>query len=123
MSIVARHVVLIVKDEGLIRMNAVDAIMDAGYETLEAEDADEAMRIMETRDDITVIFTDIDMPAGSMNGLRLAASVRKRWPPVKIIATSGRVEVRKGDLPDGSVFLPKPYNHSSLADTLVEITR
>ena len=117
-----RQVVLIVEDEAIIRMNAVDAIMDAGHEVLEAENADEAIRILEARNDITIIFTDIDMPAGTMNGLRLAAAVRDRWPPNRIIATSGRVEVRHGDLPSGSLFLAKPYDHRVLTNALADVT-
>ena len=59
--------------------------------------------------DITVVFTDIQMP-GSMDGLKLAEAVRGRWPPIKIVATSGHVNVKETDLPDGEGFLPKPYS-------------
>jgi CheY-like chemotaxis protein len=93
-------VVLIVEDEALVRMTAVDMIEEAGFEVLEATNADEAILLLEARRDITVVFTDIEMP-GSMDGLRLAQAVRGRWPPIKIIATSGRYIVRDGDLPSG----------------------
>jgi CheY-like chemotaxis protein len=82
-----RQVVLIVEDEALVRMTAVDMIEEAGFEILEASNADEAILLLEARRDITVLFTDIEMP-GSMDGLRLAQAVRGRWPPIKIIATS-----------------------------------
>jgi CheY-like chemotaxis protein len=87
-----RQVVLIVEDEALVRMTAVDMIEEAGFEILEAANADEAILLLEARRDITVLFTDIEMP-GSMDGLRLAQAVRGRWPPIKIIATSGRCVV------------------------------
>lgn len=86
-------------------MNAVAMIEEAGFGALEAADADEAIHILETRPDITVIFTDIEMP-GSMNGIRLAHAVRDRWPPIKIIATSGHYGFREGDLPTGADFYP-----------------
>ena len=116
-----RQVVLIVVDEALIRMDAVDAITDAGYGVIQASDADDAIRILETCDDVTIIFTDIDMPAGSMNGLRLAAVVQYRWPPIQIDATSGRVEIQHGDLPPGSLFLAKPYKHRVMSSVLAEM--
>ncbi len=80
--------VLIVEDEFLLRMDAVDMIAAAGFEVIEAANADDAIEILEARRDITVVFTDIQMP-GSMDGLKLARAVRGRWPPIKIIATSG----------------------------------
>src|ERR1700720_1217175 len=114
------RLVLIVEDEALVRMTAVDMIEEAGFEILEAANADEAILLLEARRDITVLFTDIEMP-GSMDGLQLAQAVRGRWPPIKIIATSGRCVVRDGDLPSGGLFLanltarrrfPAPYGTS-----------
>ena len=108
LAVSKRPVVLVVEDELLLRMNAADMVAAAGFEVVEAENADEAIIILEARPDITVIFTDIQMP-GSMDGLKLARAVRGRWPPIKIIATSGRVDVQTGDLPEGGRFLQKPY--------------
>ncbi|MDB5577353.1 MAG: response regulator receiver [Bradyrhizobium sp.] len=116
-----RPVVLIVEDEFLLRMNAVDMIAAAGFEVVEAENADQAIEILEARFDITVVFTDIQMP-GSMDGLKLARAVRGRWPPIKIVATSGHVDVAETDLPDGGRFLPKPYSPDQLTDLLQEMT-
>jgi CheY-like chemotaxis protein len=116
-----RPVVLIVEDEFLLRMNAVDMIRTAGFEAVEAANADEAIEILETRRDIAVVFTDIQMP-GSMDGLKLARAVRGRWPPIKIVATSGHVNVAETDLPDGGKFLPKPYSPHQIAGLLRELT-
>jgi CheY-like chemotaxis protein len=116
-----RPVVLIVEDEFLLRMNAIDMIRGAGFEAVEAADADEAIRILETRRDITVVFTDIQMP-GSMDGLKLARAVRGRWPPIKIVATSGHINVTETDLPDGGRFLPKPYAADQITGLLRELT-
>ena len=116
-----RPVVLIVEDEFLLRMDAVDMILAAGFEVVEAANADEAIEILEARRDITVVFTDIQMP-GSMDGLKLARAVRGRWPPIKIIATSGHLHVMESDLPEGGRFLPKPYNALQVTGVLRELT-
>ena len=115
-----RPVVLVVEDEFLLRMDAVDMIAAAGFEVVEAANADEAIEILESRPDITVVFTDIQMP-GSMDGLKLARAVRGRWPPIKIIATSGHVHIGKTDLPEGGRFLPKPYSPRQVTGVLREL--
>ena len=116
-----RPVVLVVEDELLIRMDAVDMLSRAGFDVIEAVNADEAIMILESGSTIDVVFTDIQMP-GSMDGLKLAAAVRKRWPPIKIVATSGVIKVGENDLPAGSRFLPKPYSPSQIVVTLRELT-
>jgi CheY-like chemotaxis protein len=115
-----RPVVLVVEDEFLLRMDATDMITAAGFDVVEAVDADAAIEILEARDDIAVIFTDIQMP-GSMDGLKLARAVRGRWPPIKIIATSG-VHIGEIDLPEGGRFLPKPYSSAQVAGMLRQLT-
>jgi CheY-like chemotaxis protein len=116
-SAAKRAIILIVEDELLIRTNAVEMIEEAGFEVLEAANADEAIMILEARSDIRIVFTDIQMP-GSMNGLKLAAAVRGRWPPIKIIATSGHHAIRDGELPEGSAFLQKPYSSDAVGRAL-----
>ena len=103
-----RPVVLIVEDEFLIRMYAAEMIEAAGYDVIEAINADHAIAILESRRDIRVVFTDLNLP-GSMDGVKLAHAVRHRWPPVHIIATSAYHPILKDELPEGSVFLPNPY--------------
>lgn len=114
-------VVLVVEDDPLLRMNAVDMIEEAGFRAIEASDADAAIRMLETRNDIRLIFTDIDMP-GSMDGLALAHAVANRWPPVRIIATSGHFRVSETDLPSGGRFIPKPYRQHQLVDMLAGLS-
>jgi CheY-like chemotaxis protein len=116
-----RPVVLIVEDDFLLRMDAADMIAAAGFEAVEAGNADQAIEILEARRDISVVFTDIQMP-GSMDGLKLARAVRGRWPPIKIVATSGRVNVTEVDLPEGGRFLPKPYGPKEITGMLRELT-
>ena len=87
--------VLIVEDEFLLRMDAASSIEDAGFLVYEAENADEAIRMLELHATIRFVFTDVNMP-GSMDGLKLAHYVRGRWPPIKIIVTSGLGHLREG---------------------------
>ena len=117
LSASSRPVVLVVEDEWLLRMDAADMIAAAGFEVVEAVDADEAIEILESRPDIAMVFTDIQMP-GSMDGLKLARAIRGRWPPIKIIATSGLVDVGEKDLPEGGRFLLKPYQPKELTNVL-----
>jgi len=100
-------VVLVVEDEMLLRMRAVDMVEDAGYTSVEAVDADQAVAILESRSDIALLFTDIQMP-GSMDGLGLAHSVHERWPPIKIIMVSGQLKLASIDIPADSRFFGKP---------------
>jgi CheY-like chemotaxis protein len=113
--------VLVVEDEAFVRMDAVEILRAAGFDILEAANADEAIQILETHSDIRLIFTDIDMP-GSMNGLKLAAAVRDRWPPVRIIATSGHFKVQTGDLPADARFISKPYQPAQIISAVRELT-
>jgi DNA-binding NtrC family response regulator len=117
---VRRPVILIVEDDFFLRIHAAEMIQDAGFDVVEAGNADEAIAILEARLDVQVVFTDIQMP-GSMDGLKLACFVRGRWPPMKIVTTSGNSAVRDGDLPEGGVFLPKPYTFDRIAATLREL--
>jgi len=115
-----RPVILVVEDEFLLRMDAAEMIAAAGFAVVEAANADEAIEILETRSDIAVVFTDIQMP-GTMDGLRLARAVRGRWPPIKIVATSGHLTVAETDLPEGGRFLPKPYSALDVTCVLREV--
>ena len=81
-------VVLIVEDEMMLRMRAVDMVEDAGYTPLEALDAAEAVAILESRSDVALLCTDIQMP-GQMDGMGLAHAVHERWPTIGIIVVSG----------------------------------
>ena len=100
-------VVLVVEDEMLLRMRAVDMVEDAGFTSVEAVNADEAVAILESRSDIALLFTDIQMP-GSMDGLKLAHAVHERWPPIKIILVSGQLRLANIDIPADSRFFGKP---------------
>ena len=115
-------VVLVVEDEMLLRMRAVDMVEDAGFTPLEAVDADEAVAILESRSDIALLFTDIQMP-GSMDGLKLAHAVHERWPPIKIILVSGQLKLANIDIPADSRFFGKPLEAREMIAEMQEHDR
>lgn len=100
--------VLVIEDEPLIAWTVEDDLADAGHNVLVAHTADDGMRLLETRSDITTLFTDINTP-GTLNGLKLAACVSRRWPHVGIVITTGNERPDESEMPKGSKFLPKPY--------------
>lgn len=112
-----RPLVLVVEDEPLLRLFAVDMIEDAGFETVEAANSTEAVAILESRPDIRIVFTDVDMPHG-IDGIRLAACIRDRWPPIKIIITSGKPLPRRVNIPAETVFFPKPFRQDKVIEIL-----
>src|SRR5947208_7118770 len=101
--------VLVVEDEMVLRMCAVDIVEDAGFTAVQAVNADQAMSILESRSDISLLFTDIQMP-GSMDGLKLAHAVHDRWPAIKIILVSGQVNPSEAERPVDSRFFGKPLS-------------
>jgi len=116
----SKGLVLVVEDEPLMRMVAASFIQDAGYETIEVADADQAIAILEARNDIRIVLADIDLRGSSMDGLKLAHAVRHRWPPVDLVLTSALTRPKKTELPARGRFLPKPYRVEDLTAVLGE---
>ena len=114
-------VVLVVDDEPLIRINAVDMLADAGWLAFEAGDAAEALELLAAHPEITVLFTDINMP-GEMDGLELARRVHQLRPDVHLIITSGKMRPRRDELPDGGEFLCKPYRERQFIALVEAVT-
>ncbi len=106
-------IILIVEDEPLQRLDMIDLAENAGFEVVEAYNADHALAILEVRPDIRLVLADIDMP-GTMDGLKLAAAVRRRWPPVEIILTTAGIAPLERDLPERALFMSKPLNHQKV---------
>jgi two-component system, response regulator PdtaR len=115
---ICKGVVLVVEDHPLVRMAVLEVLIEAGFEALEASSAGEAIRILETRQDIHLVFTDAEMP-GTMDGVELVHYIRKRWRPVKLIVVSGKTESPPGQLPSGAKFFPKPYRETSVVEAMV----
>jgi CheY-like chemotaxis protein len=84
---------------------------------LEAQDAQEALDVLDRNDDVVLLFTDVSMP-GPMDGLQLIERVAEEWPQIRCIATSGQVDPRQGNLPGAARFLPKPYTAHHLMEAI-----
>ncbi|MEQ1901204.1 MAG: response regulator [Devosia sp.] len=114
--------ILVVEDEPLIRLGVVSVLEDNGHAVFGAGNADEAIAILIARDDIRLVVTDVDMP-GSMDGMQLAALVRSKWPPIKLIVISGKIGVAPSQLPRGAGFLSKPYRDPQLLAMIDDLGR
>jgi two-component sensor histidine kinase/CheY-like chemotaxis protein len=112
--------VLVVEDEMMLRMRAVDIVEDAGFMPVEAVNADDAFAILESRSDIDLLFTDIQMP-GTMDGLKLAHAVHARWPSIKIVLVSGQVSPTETERPVNSRFYGKPLEVKKMIAELQEM--
>lgn len=110
-------IVLVVEDDDLVRICAVEMLVDAGFTTVEARQADEAWYILHERSDIGALFTDVDMP-GSMCGMTLAGRVHEAWPDIRLIVTSGRRCLADKDIPDHGLFVLKPYSAEQVVDAI-----
>ena len=113
--------VLVVDDEPLLRMDVTAVLEEAGCHVIEAANADEALRMMETVAHVDLLVTDVQMP-GSMDGIQLSAAVHSRWPDTEVMVTSGRIQPRAHELPPNVRFLAKPYAPYKLADAAMRLT-
>ncbi len=114
-----KHRVLIVEDEPLVRLVAASMLQDAGFDTLEAVTAEDALHLLEDDDDVCVLFSDVQLP-GKMDGLELARKVHDRWPEIGLLLTSGGINLRRDQIPDAGQFLPKPYDHDEMVEAVRE---
>ena len=115
-----KAVILVVEDEAIIRMGAVQMMEAAGYTVVEALNAHDAMAVLENRTDVRAVFTDINMP-GTWDGMRLARMVRDRWPPIHLIVTSGLISPDINDLPPRGRFIRKPYDPEHVIAAIREL--
>ena len=113
--------ILVVEDETFVRMDAVEMLRTAGFDVLEAVNAKEAIQMLERNSDIRLIFTDIDMP-GSMNGLKLAAAVRDRWPPVGSSPLRGISKYKPETFPRMPDLFPNLTNLRKLSALFVSLS-
>ena len=116
----SRPVILVVDDEALLRMLAVENFEDSGYEVLEAKDGHEAIAILKDRPDIQAIFTDVQMP-GNPDGFGVAREARDVIPNCAVIVVSARQWPESGDLQPGMRFITKPYSGSNVVEMFNEM--
>lgn len=115
-----KPIALIVEDDAFQLMMAGEIAEEAGLQPVLANNADEAMAVLEARDDIRVLVTDVSMP-GAMDGLDLARQVHDRWPLIDIIVVSGHVPKNETLLPKRGRFFTKPYPSQNMVSTLKDI--
>ncbi len=112
------YTVLLVEDEFLIRMFIAELLAEAGFEVIEASDAQTALKRLEIgADDVQAVFTDVDMPPG-MNGLELARQVQERWPEIGVIVTSAHHRPAPHEIAGCEAFIPKPYEPETVVREL-----
>ena len=109
----AKPSIFVVDDEELLRLNAADLLEDNGYTVIEAANAEDALRTLERRPDVRLLFTDIQMP-GPIDGMELARLVHERWPHILLVMTSGRSQPSRSEIPDDGRFIAKPYRAGEL---------
>ena len=114
-------VILTVEDEFMVREYLGEILAETGHTIIAASNADEAISVLEARNDIRIIITDINMP-GSMDGLKLAAAVRDKWPPIKIIIATGRGRPASHEMPSEALFVPKPYDQATVISAVARLT-
>lgn len=116
-----RRSILVVDDEPLIRMNLADFFEDEGYQVHEADSADTAIEILNNNPTIRIVLTDVQMP-GSMDGVKLAHYIRKRFPPTLLVVASGAVKIKAGDLPEHTMLVAKPFDPRFLLEEIERLT-
>ena len=112
--------VLIVDDEAFVRMLVADVLDEAGFQVIEAANAQVALKRLEIADDVQVLFTDINMPPG-MNGLELAQQVHQRWPSIGLVVASGYERPAPDQIADGGLFIPKPFRPEDILSAVQKV--
>jgi CheY-like chemotaxis protein len=87
---------LVVEDETLLRLHAAGLLEEHGFAAVEAANAAEALNVLQSRSDVRLLFTDIQMP-GALDGMDLARAVHARSPCVLLVIASGRIKPRRRD--------------------------
>ena len=108
-----RWPVLVVEDEPILRMDAIGMVEKAGFEAVEAMSSADAIRLLEERLDIRLVYMDLDMPR-SRKGIEIAAAIRKRWPPIEIILTAAYFTRDSVEIPERAEFYSKPIDHAQV---------
>jgi two-component system, response regulator PdtaR len=118
----AKPVILVVEDDELLRLHAAGLLEENGFGVVEAANADAALKLLETRDDVRLLFTDIQMP-GSCDGMDLARQVHARWPSILLVITSGQIKPAQAEIPDHGRFVGKPYREKDLLGEVNDMMR
>jgi CheY-like chemotaxis protein len=121
-AIAGHPTILVTEDDDLLRLYTSELLEDSGYTVVEADNAEEALKVMEVRKDVRLLFTDIQMPPGC-DGLELARQVHERWPKVLLLITSRQIVPAKSEIADDGRFIRKPYRAKDLLEQLDEVLK
>jgi signal transduction histidine kinase/CheY-like chemotaxis protein len=118
----AEEIVLVVEDEDQVRQLSVEALRELGYTVLEAPGAVAALKVLDERPEVTLLFTDIVMP--DINGRKLADEAVRRLPKLKVLYTTGYTNnaiIHNGVLDAGVHLISKPFTLEQLAAKVREV--
>jgi signal transduction histidine kinase/ActR/RegA family two-component response regulator len=110
------ELILVVEDDAGVRNLSVEALRELGYSVIHTATPTEALREIERRPEITLLFTDIVMPV--MTGRELVDRALAIRPGLKVLYTTGYTRnavVHNGIVDVGTAFLPKPFTIDHLA--------
>ena len=116
----SQKTVLVVEDEPLVMIDAIQALEEAGFDVVDAYDGEHALLRLAERPEIAALFTDVNMP-GRYDGVALARMVHEQRPDVVVVITSGAVKLSRDQIPDHGRFVPKPYDGRRVADLIHEL--
>lgn len=118
MTVLTNPYAVVVDDDVLILMHISDILADAGFQTLEASNGDDAKALIDEKGNgIALLFTDVQMP-GSLDGFALARHVADHWPEIEIVVASGLLKPQPGDMPARGTFISKPFSAEVVRDHL-----
>lgn len=110
---------LVADDDVMIRMDASDILQDAGFRVHEASGVEEALSILaQAGNAIQLLFSDVQMPPSELSGFDLARKRAADWPHIKIVVSSGEKRPGPGDMPEGAVFISKPFSAEVIYEQL-----
>lgn len=113
---------LVADDDALIRMDACEILKEAGFRCYEAATAEQAAELLGTfGQNVQLLFTDVNMPPGTMTGFDLARQCARDWPEIGILVASGGMTPGPGDLPEGAEFISKPFTSQVVHEHLLKI--
>ena len=116
--------VLLVEDEGLIRLTLAETLEDAGYTVVEAGTGDEACALLREKPEVDVLLTDIQMP-GSADGIDVARSFHALHPNRPVVFMTGRPDMlsRVGRLSESEALLRKPFGSIQMLSALESLLK
>jgi PAS domain S-box-containing protein len=117
------EVILVVEDEPDVRAYSCETLRELGYDVLDAPEGEAALRLIDQRRDIALLFTDVGLP-GKFNGRQLADEAKKRRPELRVLFTTGYARnaiVHGGRLDAGVQLITKPFTRDGLASKLRDL--